>query len=148
MLGYGDSVIPARYKGGIAAGNESSPLAWGRATAFHHGSGTDLRNLAYFYYLSDYRLARDMLQAQRALMKRVWRHAREPFGFRPFATLNSVACLYQETGDPEILAIGRAILKQYADLQNPLGVATDKLATGAGKPAVSEDGMAGTATSS
>ena len=110
-----------KYKGGFSADN--SQVYWGLYTTLHHQSGTDLRKLYWYYYLRDYRRAHDVSEEYHALVKKVWQHSKGPFsGTRPFPTLKCLGTLYQETGDPEILAIGRERLKALVDLESPQGV--------------------------
>lgn len=109
-----------------------SPNYWGSHSITHHQSGTDLRKLYWYYYLRDYRRALDVADSYRAFVKRCWKAGGQAFGTRPFANLRCLATLCEETGDPEVLAIGRARLKALVDLDSPRGV-TDKLATGLAK---------------
>ena len=125
------SYMLGRYKGAFTSGN--SPDYWSPYCTLHHQSGTDLRKLYWYYYLRDYRRAHDVSKEYHELVLKVWEHTKGPFiGTRPFSTLKCLATLYQETGDPKILEIGRERLQALVDLDSPQGV-TPKLATKLGK---------------
>ncbi|HEV7278864.1 MAG TPA: hypothetical protein VGN57_01520 [Pirellulaceae bacterium] len=117
--------LQGKYRGGFSS--SSGLTYWGGSSSLHHNSGTDLRKLYWYYYLRDYRRAHDVAEEYRALVKRVWESdSHVAFtGTRPFATLSNLGTLYQETGDPTVLKIGRAQLERFADLESPQGVTPD-----------------------
>ena len=125
------SYMHGKYKGAFAAGSSLDYVS--PYSTLHHQSGTDLRKLYWYYYLRDYRRASDIAKEYHAMVLKVWRHKKGPFiGTRPFGALKCLATLYQETGDPEVLAIGRERLAALIDLDSPQGI-TPKLATKFGK---------------
>ncbi len=121
-----------KYRGAFSAAMNVFP--WSPYSQLHHNSGTDLRQLYWFDYLRDYRRAREVADSYHTLINRLWdAGSTGPFtGTRPFATLKNLGTLYQETGDPKILQIGRERLAALVDLKSPQAV-TPHLATGLAK---------------
>lgn len=116
--------------------HSNSPVMWGgNYVAFHHASGTDIRALAYLYYLTDFRYAREMIGYYSDAVKRVLESDRfeRLHGGRPFAILKNLATVYQETGDPEMKAIAEDQIEWLIDLDAPQGVDRTKEATGLAK---------------
>lgn len=126
------ATLYGKYRGGF--GGAMNVFPWGAYTILHFNSGTELRHLYWHYYLRDYRRALEVAESYRELVKNLWQgDSIHPFtGTRPFATLKNLAVLYQETGDPVILEIGRHSLEKFVDLESPQGV-TPKLPTGLAK---------------
>ena len=119
---------PRKIKGTYHA-TTSGPVPWGNTSSFHSQSGTDLRSLAYLYYLTDYRPAHEMLEAYAEAVKTLWNSkSRAPLrGTRPFASLKNLATVYQETGaDPELKKIVEEQTEWLADLNAPQGVAEER----------------------
>lgn len=125
--------FPNRVKGIYTTSN--SPVSWGEFSGMHHSSGTDLRALAYWYYLTDHRPAMEMIESYHAVVKKVWdANQLGPLrGSRPFAILKNLATVYQETGDPEMKPIIEEQVKYLVDLEAPQGVAREVEATGLAK---------------
>lgn len=135
-------VLYNKFRGGYAIGSGSSPFHWGRFTQMHHASGTDIQTFFYYYYLRDFRRARDVADDYHQLVLDLWRSGtHNPFtATRPFASFKNIATLYKETGDEELLEIGRERAEDLIDLDTPQGV-TDRLATGVGKYGVKIDAV-------
>ncbi len=133
--------FPNRVKGIYTTSN--SPVSWGEFSGMHHNSGTDLRALAYWYYLTDHRPAWEMITDYRDVVKKVWkdnqvgnlRHG------RPFAVLKNLATVYQETGDLEMKLIIEDQVKYLVDLEAPQGLAREAEATGLAKYGVKAGSM-------
>lgn len=126
--------MSGRLKGTYTASN--SPIPWaGRYVRFNHQSGTDIRALAYLYYLTDFRPAREMIEHYSNAVKRVWDSGNPGalLGSRPFATLKNLATAYQETGDLDLKNIAEQMIETLTDLDTPQGVDRTKEATGLAK---------------
>lgn len=143
-----DAALPLNRHGGIrrlkgAYTFSNSPIVWAGGSVLHHNSGTDIRALAYLYYLTDYRPAVEMLRDYATAVKRLWNTGNlGPFrGTRPFASLKNLATAYQETGDPELKKIIHEQVEWLADLDAPQGVSREKEATGLGKYGVKAGAM-------
>jgi hypothetical protein len=117
---------PRRLKGTYVGA--SIPAAWSGGSSFHHQGGTDLRALAYLYYVSDFRPAREMIGHYGDAVKRQWRTGNlGPLrGTRPFASLKSIVSAYQETGDPELRQIVEDQVEYLVDLDAPQGIGEDR----------------------
>lgn len=121
----------------------SGPASWGASSLFHMQSGTDIRGFAYLYYLTDFRPAREMLEAYGKAVKEVWNSGDQgPLrGTRPFASLKNLATVWQETGDPELKSIVQEQTRWLADVNAPQGVAEERERTGLAKYGVKSGAM-------
>ncbi|MFV0338683.1 MAG: hypothetical protein ACK5LK_10640, partial [Chthoniobacterales bacterium] len=121
--------LPTLLKGTYTSSN--SPFSWGFRSCLHNNSATDLRALAYWYYLTDYRPAMEMLENYHEIVKKLWDagYTGTFKSSRPFAILKNLATVYQETGDPEMRPIIEEQLKFLVDLEAPQGVNRDAEAT-------------------
>jgi hypothetical protein len=133
--------LPRRLRGTYTIPN--APVIWAGNSMFHHNSGTDIRSLAWLYYLTDHRDAREMLEWYGEAVKRVLKSGNlTPFrGTRPFATLRNLGTVWQETGDPEIKKFMGEQVAWLADLKAPQGVGFDRESTGLAKYSVKAAAM-------
>lgn len=129
----GERRLPHRMKGAYFRSN--SPVPWAGGSGFHMASGTDIRNLAYWYYLSDQRRAGETLRNHAAAVKALWeREILGPFrGTRPFASYKNLGTLYQETGDPAFKEYARRQSEWLVDTDFPQGIDPETEATGLAK---------------